>query len=174
MVGVVADLYSVVRSIVRGLMPETDYLALHPCIVIKQDADGTLQLKPDSSRVPALAGVALRTFAPEVDVRVEKGARVLLGFAGGQADAPYACLWGTGSLTTVTVGSGSSDFVALAGKVLAELQSLQSWASTLTAWLVAHGHSGVTTGPGVSGPAAGTPSAPSAPSSVACTKLKAE
>jgi len=62
------------------------------------------------------------------------------------------------------LGQGATDFVALAADVLTELQSIKTDFDL-------HTHSGVTTGPGVSG----VPSVPlTAPSSVAATKVKAE
>ena len=121
-----ADLYTVIRGIVRGLIPETDYLALYPATVIKQDSDGTLQLKPDSNRVPPLAGVPIRSFAPQVAVEVEQGARVLLGFGGGDPTQPYAALWGSGTVTLVTIGApGDAKLVALAEAVNANFQVIR-------------------------------------------------
>lgn len=60
--------------------------------------------------------------------------------------------------------STAAEFVALANKVLAELQNIKTWAD-------AHVHSGVTTGPGITG----APSVPMpSPGSVECTKVKAK
>ena len=120
------SLYDVIRGIVRGLVPETDYLALYPSTVIVQDSDGTLQIKPDSSKIPPLAGVRIRSFAPQVAVELEQGARVLLGFEGGDPDKPYAALWGSGTVTLVTIGApGSAQYVALADKVNSNFAAIQ-------------------------------------------------
>ena len=80
-------------------------------------------------------------------------------------------LWGD----PVLIGdSTASDFVALAQKVLAELNEVKSQFDALAVTFGAHTHAGVATGSGVSGtPASGFVISYS-PSSVAATKVKAK
>lgn len=66
-------------------------------------------------------------------------------------------------LSNLITLSGDGDAIALASKVLTELQNIHTWATT-------HVHSGVTSGSGSTGPSI-TPKTP--PQTVASTKVKA-
>lgn len=81
-----------IAQVVKALLQPVDYFAMYPCKVVKQRADYTLDLKPDSSRVAAPVQVPIRTI-PGIRVKVNTGARVLLGFEGGSPSAPYAQLF---------------------------------------------------------------------------------
>lgn len=97
------------RRLVEGFVgPRLDHLALYPCTVVAQRADKTLDLQPDDVRVPACGGVPIRHGLPGVTVTVPAGGRVLLGYAGGDAGLPYASLWESGSVTSVSVNGGTT------------------------------------------------------------------
>lgn len=81
-----------IAQVVQALIKPVDYFALYPCKVVKQRADYTLDLKPDSARVAAPVQVPIRTI-PGIRVKVNPGDRVLLGFEGGSPSAPYAQLF---------------------------------------------------------------------------------
>lgn len=77
-----------------------DYAAAASCTVVAENADGTLELEPESSRLPPLSSVPIRWGAPGVSaVRVRPGARVLVEFEGGSAASPVVTAWD--SATTV-------------------------------------------------------------------------
>lgn len=82
-----------------------DHLARYACTVVTQRADGTLDLQPDDDRVPSCQGVPYRTL-PGVALSVPTGARVLLGYAGGDPAQPFADLWELGDVTRLTVAGG--------------------------------------------------------------------
>lgn len=94
------------RALTRHYARRIDYLALYPAEVYSQDSDGTLQVFPDSDAIPKMSGVPLKLPAPGTDVRVTKGARVLVGFEGGDPDKPFAFGWGSEGFSSVSFGGG--------------------------------------------------------------------
>ena len=139
------------ESFVRGLFPNIDYLALYPARVAAQNGDGTLELVPDDPRLPGLSSVPVRYGTPDTTAVVASGARVLLGFAGGDPSKPIATVWESASITSITIGaSGPTQPAALGQDVRTELDAIWNILST-------HVHAGVTTGSGASGVAAVTP-----------------
>jgi hypothetical protein len=136
-------------TIIDGATRRIDYLALYPCRVAAQNADGTLELQPDSNSLPSLSKVPVRLGVPGVAVKVAAGSRVLLGFEGGNPQRPAAFLWefNGSALTEFAIGNSPTSYVALATQTKAALDAIVSTFN-------AHTHSGVTTGPGASGPPA--------------------
>jgi len=86
------------------VVPRLDPLALYPARVVSQGDDGTVDVKPDAAKLGAgLAMVPIRHGLPGVTVRVKAGARVLLGFEGGDITRPFAALWEAGGLESLTI-----------------------------------------------------------------------
>lgn len=96
-------LKAAITAIVRGATRRMDYLALYPAKVLTDHGDNTLDLEPDDARLGKLVKVPLRLFLPGVTLTVVEGARVLLGFEGGDPARPVAQLWHEGTLKTLTV-----------------------------------------------------------------------
>lgn len=92
--------------------PRIDLARTYLARVDAQHADGTLDLIPDSTRIPSLTRVPVYYGVPGVSAKVAKGARVVLGFAGGDASLPYAMVWETASVTEVTI---DADRIRLGG-----------------------------------------------------------
>ena len=95
------------QAVIRQELRALDYLACYPCAVVHQRADGTVDVIPDSDRVPPLSSVPLRVPAPGARVTLPAaGARALLGFLGGSAAAPYVVAWerGAGGAAVARVG----------------------------------------------------------------------
>lgn len=128
-------------NFIRAVVGPVDYYAQHPARVLAQNSDGSLELQPDSARVPALSAVPIRGL-PGVTVKVATGARVLVGFEGGSPSAPIATLWEASGLLELTVtastkvtvvapavslGEDSPAYaVALAEKVATQLTALKT------------------------------------------------
>ncbi len=109
-----------IRSIVDKRL---DTLALYPANVVAQNADGTLELQPDDPRWPGFSNVPIRYGVPGITAKVASGARVLLGFAGGDPRKPIAELWESASVTELdvnatTVNVNGSTLVVLNGGTL--------------------------------------------------------
>ena len=93
-------------QLVRRLVSKYDYAAMYPAEVVSQNADGTLDLKPDGELIPGLSSVPIRGL-PGVKVKVAAKARVLVGFDGMDPTLPYATLFQPDSLTELTITSAS-------------------------------------------------------------------
>ena len=119
-------------AFVRQAFPLIDYLALYPAQIRTQNADGTLELTPDDARISGLSKVVIRHGLPGVAVKVNAGARCLVGFENGDPQKPVATLWEVGSIdklylgTSNVTGSDATDFVAMAAKVNARLDAIQN------------------------------------------------
>ena len=134
-----ATLRGSLERLVRWITRDTIYLGQYTATVIRQAADGTLDLMPDDLRLQSsgLQGVPIRHGLPGVTVEVPAGERVLLGFDSGDPAKPYAALWHEGQVTRVRIGG--SEPVALASLVSARLDALQQAFD-------AHTHTVATTG----------------------------
>lgn len=104
---VLTDLF--VGLVDRLVVPRLDPLALYPATVAAQGEDGAVDLRPDDARWgQGLAAVPIRHGLPGVTARVKVGARVLLGFEGGDVRRPYCSLWEPGSLEALTIEASVS------------------------------------------------------------------
>lgn len=122
------DLRRLVTAFVGRRM---DHLALYPCRVVQQRADGTLDLEPESSTVPSCQGVPIRHGLPGVTVEVAAGERVLLGYEGGDPSRPYAALWTAGSVTKITINGGTTR-VAREGDDVQRSADFATWCQSVT------------------------------------------
>ena len=142
-----------------------------PATVTKQDGS-TLEVELDNKDVmPGLVAVPMVPGWPGLTLTVPAGARCRVRFAEGDPQTPEIAAWEHATALTLAVvgATGSADHVALAQKVLDELNSIKSDFDGHTHEYVAPLHPAT--------PSAAQTMAPSAmtsPSSVACTKLKAE
>ncbi len=85
------------RALVRHLAP-LDCLAEYRVRVVKQNDDGTCEVKPDDARIPALSKVPVRYGAPGESVKLKAGARALLGFEDGDESKPVVTGWESGEV----------------------------------------------------------------------------
>ena len=99
-------LLAALERLLGRLTRRVDYTALWPARVVAQRGDGTLDLVPDSPRVAPCQSVPYRTVRG-LSVEVAAGARVLLGYEGGDPARPYALAWELGD-ATVRVNGGST------------------------------------------------------------------
>jgi hypothetical protein len=112
------------RAIVRQELRAVDYLAVYPSKVVQQRADGSLDLSPDSPRVPPMTSVRLKVPAPRARISCKAGDRTWLGFEGGDPRLPYAWSWEQGSSGKAvarvddTAAAGTLIFTAVANGVL--------------------------------------------------------
>lgn len=111
-----------IAALVRHLTAHTDYHALYPAEVKGQNDDKTLELRPDSQDLPGFSRVAIRHGLPGVTVTVKRGARVLLGFEGGNPQKPYASLWTADSLDTLTVEAETKILLKSPSTVIAQTE----------------------------------------------------
>lgn len=110
----------------EGIRRDVDYSRGYAAKVTAQNADGTLQIKPDDPKVAGggLDNVPIRLGVPGT-VQVPNGSRCTFQFESGDPSKPYVCAFGGSQLTELKIGSGS-EAVALASKVATELNQLKS------------------------------------------------
>jgi hypothetical protein len=119
-------------SVVRGAIPNLDYLATYRGTVLKQHGSGSVDVSPEDSRLPDMSDIPLRVGVPGVDVRLKvrdaTGAPIgppilcLIGWENGQPDKPFATLWPTGisreqiekvTFSSLTIELGSAGLTPL-------------------------------------------------------------
>ncbi len=89
---------------IEQVMGRVDRFAFYPCVVVSQNADGTVELKPDAPRFGAgLSRVPIRLGLPGVTVKVKQQARVMLGWEAGDPQRPFASIWEAAGLDEITV-----------------------------------------------------------------------
>lgn len=125
-----------IASIVRQETAGVDYFGLYECKVVSQSADlstvDVSPLAPVDKKLPGLQRVELRT-ETGVKVQVSPGAKILLGWKGGNPTLPYAAL-GLGGDSAIAIQLAGthplpfwdtffSDFVTWIGLVNAVVQS---------------------------------------------------
>jgi hypothetical protein len=119
---------SALTDIVRGLIdrlvtPRLDPLAFYDATVAAMNDDGTVDIKTDVARFGAgLSRVPIRHGLPGVSVRVARGARVRLGFAGGDVQQPFVALWDPGSLEELTVTASTKLLLQSPSVVVAQVE----------------------------------------------------
>lgn len=86
-------LRSAIIAIIRHEVRHTDYFAQYPARVLSQSSDlRTVDVVPDSDRVPAQRQVKLRTGIPGVDVKLATGSRVIVAWENGDPQRIFAAL----------------------------------------------------------------------------------
>jgi hypothetical protein len=122
------------EAFVRSLLHRVDYFALYPAKVVAQNADGTLELQPDDTRIPPHSQVPIRLGIPGATVKVVAGGRVLLGFAGGRPDAPIATLWEGTTVTEIAI-AGTTVKLGAATLGVARTTDAVSAGATMATWI---------------------------------------
>lgn len=100
-------------AIVRHLTSELDYAREYGATVVSQNADLTLELRPDVAKLKVPGRVPIIGL-PGVKVKVARGARCLIGFEDGNPQKPRARLFTADSLLEIDVGDATA-LVKLAG-----------------------------------------------------------
>ncbi len=104
------------REILQSIMGRVDYFALYQAEVISQSGQ-TLELRPLDSRFPDMDEVPIWHGLPGVEVKIEKGAIVLVGFRDGNPTRPFAMLWQSETLTDVKLTASGKVEVSAGGDV---------------------------------------------------------
>jgi hypothetical protein len=139
---------SVLNTFLAGIRQQIDYSRLYPARVTLQNPDGSLQLVPDDEAMKGagLDHIPIRHGIPGITLEnIPKGARVRLGFEGGDPASPYAALWDTDTGSGVTIVVHAAH-IKLGGSDAAQAALL---GPDVLQWLNAHVHP---TGVGPSGP----------------------
>lgn len=92
-------------AFIRSVLSRTDFLAMYPCKIIAQNADSTLELKPDDARLPPYSSVPLRLGIPGCTVTLAAGSRALVGWYAGDPTKPFAALFESSTVTQLNVNA---------------------------------------------------------------------
>lgn len=112
------------------IISSIDYLGAFPCKAIVQNSDGTLELRPDDSRLPPYKNVPIRYGVPGVSATISPGGRVILEFTGGDPQKPIATVWESATVTLLTI---TSTQIKLGGSASQALVLGTSYATHMTA-----------------------------------------
>ena len=96
------------RAMVNQWLKRTDYHALYPGLIVKTNADGTVDFQPNSAAVPGLGRIPLRSGLPGTTIQCHN-AFALLGFEGGDPDSPYV---------VASFGLGPADLISIVSTTL--------------------------------------------------------
>lgn len=128
-------LEAIIRSVTAGSL----YLGQFPAKVIAQNADGTLELKPEDSRLPGMTRVPIRYGIPGVTAKVAAGARIGIEFESGDPTRPVATVWESASIVELVFDGGSKavarveDHVDASSSVVAPSPlSMSTWMTGVT------------------------------------------
>jgi hypothetical protein len=108
------------ESIERFVDHKIDATKFYAATVVAQNADGTLEIKPDDiDKIAPLSKVPIRYGLPGVTAEVLRGARVRVSFDNGDREKPIASLWEPDSSTLVSLSfDGGSASVARVGDAI--------------------------------------------------------
>lgn len=137
----------------RKLAP-LDLDVLYPSTVVGQNADGTLEILPDSARVGSHSSVPIRYPHPGATIEVDSDARCLLGFAGRSELAPYACGFEpSDKLRTLAIDGDAIELGAAAGAVIRHGDTIEIYIYSPGKVVVATGIVGIVSGTAETPPA---------------------
>lgn len=103
------EAFESLTRLVRAIVGDTRLLTLNPCTVEAQSGM-TLDLTPEDPKLAGpggLQGVPLKVGLPGFTVKVKRGARVFLGYEGGNEARPYAALFDADSVESVQYADGT-------------------------------------------------------------------
>lgn len=107
------------KNLIRQTIGHVDFYAHYKAKVLSQSADNkTVDVQPDSPRLPKMSRIPLRLGVPGVEVKLSPGCYVMVGWDAGDPAKPYA--WephGSVLKLTITVGSATFDMDATTGIV---------------------------------------------------------
>lgn len=122
-------------KIVRQMTRTIDFLAAYPARVVKQNGDGSLELKPKSEKMPGMSRIPIRYGVPGVRAKVKAGSFVNVEFEHGDPSAPVATVWDRESVSELTVKADrvvvdATDVEVQKGRPLARVGDLVQVIST--------------------------------------------
>jgi hypothetical protein len=100
-----------IQAIARAAMGEVDYHALYRARVLKQNDDGTCEVRPEDPRIPATSKVPIRYGTPGQNVKLAGGAQCLVGFEIGAPGTPPKMIvvaWESGEVDEATIEASST------------------------------------------------------------------
>lgn len=97
------------NSYAQDLAPRVDLFAGYWSTVTSQNADGSLELKPDDQRFGGWSRIPIRYGVPGIVATVPAGARCLVEFASGDPSKPMVTSWESGTILSLKIGPAAVD-----------------------------------------------------------------
>lgn len=95
-------------EIVTRLLAPTRWHAPYLAKIVSQNADGTLEVTPTDPSLPGLSRVPIRLGIPGASVSVKGGSYVIVEFDGGDSRQPYASVYDSSTLDSITITASTS------------------------------------------------------------------
>jgi len=96
-----------IARLARNAIPWADYLTTYRGRVVAErlalDGTMTVDVMPDDARLPPMSGVKLKLGLPAVSAQFQPGARVEIGWEGGNPQRPFAALFDGGEADTISM-----------------------------------------------------------------------
>jgi len=100
------------QAVSRAAPRPVDFYSLYGGVTKSQDGQ-KFDVQPDDDRLPTMGKIPIRHGVPSLEATVGNGARVLIGWEGGDPRLPYCALWGGGEKTSkMTLNVGTLTIVA--------------------------------------------------------------
>ena len=108
------------QAVARGSSRPFDFYALYSGTMKAQDGQ-KFDVQPDDDRIPTLTGLPIKNGLPSFESTVATGAKMLVGWSGGDPRLPFCALWGGNETTSaMTIKVGTLTIVADSIKLGAE------------------------------------------------------
>jgi hypothetical protein len=91
------------KLVIELLLPSLSPFARWPAQVVKQNADGTVDVTPDSPSLFGTTGLKIKYGQPGIKATIQPGARVLIGFEEGKLTRPFVELFESASATKIEI-----------------------------------------------------------------------
>lgn len=124
------------ERIVRQATAHVDYYAIYAGKVVAQNADGTLEIRPDAAHMPGFSRIPIAYGVPGISATVASGARVHVKFEQGSPAHPKAEVIDPTALKAITVKASQKvtidapEIVAQNGRPLARVGDMVQVVST--------------------------------------------
>lgn len=92
---------------IMRLVNPVDWYAPYACKVVKQSADGSVDLRPEDKRLDGYQTVPIHYGVPGTSATFQPGARVMMEFENGDRTKPFVSSFDFATITALSFGSGA-------------------------------------------------------------------
>lgn len=89
-------MHDAVAARVRAKLPTPHYFGVYPFQLVQQ-AGFMVEGLPQTEGLPPMSNVPLHVGIPGIEMQVQAGATIMIGWEGGDPERPYAALWNKGA-----------------------------------------------------------------------------
>lgn len=135
-----AGLTGTIEKAIKGLAPDVDPYGHYPCTVLSQSSDlKTVDVSTSHPKISGMTKVRFSVGLPGCKVKISRGAKVLVGFEGGDRQRPFVSFFSDADIAEITLKASSKvtidapvvDLAGGAGIPLARVGSVVSGTATV-------------------------------------------